>query len=552
MLLFVSVLGLLVFRITNSLELGDEVYNASFVDDWLKGGIATSTFLVLHQTAGLLSYPFAMAFNYATGSTDGLLVFLRILFLCGNLVAAASLYFFLHKTIGASCAFVAMLAMLSFIPSGAPTACYASWGSQFLTVALATLGCALSTTSSRQATMWYVISALAWSLMAVAYPPLAAATIVCLIILVYSAGHPAAAWRYGLLVVAVLAATAILVGWVLTWDRLRASFEFLAAFNGSGNLQKKIEFAATIFSGNPYFCLLLVLAGGIGIMRRYTSDRLTATLTAALLASLLLLPVFPAALLARSADAVMLATATGLGLLADLRSGVKTDEGRRVFAALYATSLCAALVTSATATVSIWCFMIGALPGAILAVASFGLSADARRHTALALAALVGVFLMTSLTLYSGEWPAVQERVRITWGPAKGLAVPPWEASLINMMRDDVNPMMKDGDTILVEGRYSGLGVLSPARTKALSIYMLHVQYTTDLALRRVAEFYSEPTNRPDVVVIYKDDSVRFYDPFGEHLTEWYDQVSTKPFAAGIVTIFRNKAYRDRNRPRAS
>ena len=119
MLLFVSVLGLLVFRITNSLELGDEVYNASFVDDGLKGGIATSTFLVLHQTAGLLSYPFAMAFNYATGSTDGLLVFLRILFLCGNLVAAASLYFFLHKTIGASCAFVAMLAMLSFIPSGA-------------------------------------------------------------------------------------------------------------------------------------------------------------------------------------------------------------------------------------------------------------------------------------------------------------------------------------------------------------------------------------------------------------------------------------------------
>ena len=67
--------------------------------------------------------------------------------------------------------------------------------------------------------------------------------------------------------------------------------------------------------------------------------------------------------------------------------------------------------------------------------------------------------------------------------------------------------MMKDGDTILVEGRYSGLGVLSPARTKALSIYMLHVQYTTDRALKRVAEFYSEPANRPDVVVIYKDDT---------------------------------------------
>ena len=36
---------------------------------------------------------------------------------------------------------------------------------------------------------------------------------------------------------------------------------------------------------------------------------------------------------------------------------------------------------------------------------------------------------------------------------------------------------------------------------------MLHVQYTTDRALKRVAEFYSEPANRPDVVVIYKDDT---------------------------------------------
>lgn len=551
-LLLTLILGLLVFRITNSLELGDEVYNASFVDDWLKGGIATSTFLVLHQTAALISYPFAILFFYLTGSNDGLLLFLRVLFLCGNLLAAASLFVFMRRIVGTPSAFFAMLAMLSFIPSGAPTACYAAWGSQFLTVALASLGRALSASSSNQRATWYVISAIAWSLMAVAYPPLVAATLACLVILWCSSSHRVATWRYGGLVVTFLAAAAILVGWLLSWDRLYASFEFLAAFNGSGDLAKKFEFTSNIFASNPYFCFLLVVALSIGILRRYWRDWIAATLTAILLGGLLFLPVFPAAMLARSADAVMLATATGVGLLGDLRRGANVNDRQRIFATLYATSLCAAIVTTVTATVSIWCFMIGALPGAILAVASFGLSADARRHATVALAALAAVFLLTSVTLYSGEWPPVHDRVRITWGPAKGLAVSPWEASLINMMRDDVTPLLKEGDTILVEGPYSGLGVLSPARTKALSIYMLHVQYTTALALKRVAEFYSDPSNRPDVVVIYKDDAVRFYDPFGENLKEWYDQVAIKSFPPGVVTIFRSKAYRDKKSSPAS
>lgn len=539
-LLFLSVLGLLLFRITNSLELGDEVYNASFVDDWLKGGINSSTFLVLHQTAGLLSYPFALVFHSVMG-TEGLLLFFRLLFLCGNLIAAASLYKYLEKVTGKSTAFFAMLAMLAFVPSGAPTASYSSWGSQFLTVALATLGLALIAPTPRQARLWYLASAAAWSLMAISYPTLPAATFASLFLLWFSAPNRRQAQRYAWLVVTFLCLSAGLVVWVFTWDHLIASFEFLSAFNGSDNFSKKLNFTTAAFVNNPFFCGLLVLAFAIGVLRRFVSDRVTATLTACLLGSLLFLPVFPAAMLARSADAVMLATATGLGLLIDLRPGIKIEERRKIVAVLYASSLCAACVTTVTATVSIWCFMIGALPGAIIAVASFGLSANARRHATAATAALAAVVLVTSVTLYSGEWPPVSERVRIDWGPAKGLAVPKWEASLINMMRDDINPMLEEGETILVEGRYSGLGVLSQARTKALSIYMLHVQYTTDRALERVAEFYENPANRPDLVVIYDDDTVRFYDPFGENLLDWYVQLYEKPIAAGSVSVFRKK-----------
>src|SRR4051794_20760660 len=56
---FALLLILLIVRLTQGVDLSDESYYAIFIDDWLKGGIATSTLLSIHQTAALIVYPAA-------------------------------------------------------------------------------------------------------------------------------------------------------------------------------------------------------------------------------------------------------------------------------------------------------------------------------------------------------------------------------------------------------------------------------------------------------------------------------------------------------------
>jgi hypothetical protein len=80
----------LAFRITRGADLSDESYYALFIDDWLKGSIATSAFRTIHQTAALIVYPAAVLYAKAMGSSDGLFLFLRVLFLIG---AVASSFF---------------------------------------------------------------------------------------------------------------------------------------------------------------------------------------------------------------------------------------------------------------------------------------------------------------------------------------------------------------------------------------------------------------------------------------------------------------------------
>src|SRR4029453_895070 len=57
-------------RITNGIDLSDEAYYAIFLDDWLKGGIGTSTLVTLHQTAALIVYPAALVYSTFNGSHD--------------------------------------------------------------------------------------------------------------------------------------------------------------------------------------------------------------------------------------------------------------------------------------------------------------------------------------------------------------------------------------------------------------------------------------------------------------------------------------------------
>ena len=152
---FVVITFLIAARITNGIDLSDEAYYAIFVDDWLKGGIATSTLITLHQTAALLVYPATLAYSALNGSSDGLFLFLRVLFLIGTVVSAAIWILFLLRFSHRIVAWAGGALVLAFIPFGLPAPSYNTLGLQALTCALAFFGCAaLAVPRSRRQLWW--------------------------------------------------------------------------------------------------------------------------------------------------------------------------------------------------------------------------------------------------------------------------------------------------------------------------------------------------------------------------------------------------------------
>ena len=117
---FVLLVVLLGFRITQGADFSDESYYAIFIDDWLKGGIATSTFRAIHQTAALIVYPVALVYARLTGSSDGLFLFLRVLFLIGAAVSALFWVVLLKQLGHRLLAWAGGILVLSFVPFGLP------------------------------------------------------------------------------------------------------------------------------------------------------------------------------------------------------------------------------------------------------------------------------------------------------------------------------------------------------------------------------------------------------------------------------------------------
>ena len=129
-LLFVVIFALLAWRITRGVDFEDESDYAIFIDDWLKGSIGSSTFQTLHQIAALIVYPAALAYTRIVGSSDGLFLFLRVLFLTGSVITALCCTVFLRRLGHGFLAWAAGIFVLSFIPGGLPAPSYNSLGLQ--------------------------------------------------------------------------------------------------------------------------------------------------------------------------------------------------------------------------------------------------------------------------------------------------------------------------------------------------------------------------------------------------------------------------------------
>src|ERR1700722_20191098 len=115
-----AVLACLSYRITIGVDLSDEAYYATYIDGWLKLGLKNGQNLNLHQTSEFLLFPFAYAYKSLHGDEQGLILFLRCIYLGLALAAGLCLYRLIAMLRGNLVAGLASIYMLFFVPFSLP------------------------------------------------------------------------------------------------------------------------------------------------------------------------------------------------------------------------------------------------------------------------------------------------------------------------------------------------------------------------------------------------------------------------------------------------
>jgi hypothetical protein len=528
------------WRITRGIDLSDESYYAIFLDDWFKEGVSASPFLMLHQTSVLLVYPFAFVYRAVVGSTGGLILFLRCLYLAGSVTAALAVVRLLRQAGARSLRWIAGACLVLFVPYNLPAPSYNTLGLQAFLVACATYGCAvIQAQDGQRATRFLILSAGAWMIAVVAYPPL------LLPLLVLALGtviiiRPARGFAmfYGLAIAIGQALAWTAVFWVLGWQRIVHSVDFQARLSSTFEARETPARIFELLRSNHWFAMVLLLAVLLGLFRKRIPDVVAALTSALLVACLLLLA---PALFVMSHDALLVVALGGVALLGGLRPQARTRD--KVLSLLYATSWAAGLAMAGTAALGAFKVPVGAALAAILAIVVAGehcLDAGKPHLAPVAGIVLWGVLLVGLWQTYYGELQLARpvNRMRITQGAFAGLAATGDDARLIQIAGQALSQYERAGDTLAVAGRMPGMYLLSNAPVRTLVPYAV-TPLTQPSARRQIHDYYARLENRPSLVLVYRDPYYPLIDPFEPDFAKWYGLRARFSTPLGSLEVFR-------------
>ncbi|WP_453956208.1 hypothetical protein [Amorphus suaedae] len=525
----------LAWRLPLGIDLSDEAYYVLFVDDWLKGGFATSTLTTIHQTALLAAYLPLRISTWIVGSTDGLVIQLRILFLVGSIVTALVWLRFLLQIIPPLQAWLGAAFFLSFIPFGLPSVSYNTLGSQGLGIALAALG--LDLVRERLSGWWGFVSAVGWGVATTAYPSLLLPLVACLLLLWLTRCPKRDLLAYVCLTGAVQIVGWALVAYALSPGKVVDSFAYLAAINDVGGLGRKLDFALTVLGGHPIFVAVCCLAAAVGLLRERLGTPLASLAITALLAGLF---AGPTALYCRSHDVVTVLALAGLGLALKLPRATQVSD--RAIGLIYVTSLFAGAITMVSAFNGIYNFTIGAVAAAIMSTYTVTRSTSRFSWPAtLCGAGAVAAVLATSLTFYYGTPPGTGlPDVRVHTGAFAGLRGQSDQVEAIRWMENEVTPQIGADGRIAFVGRLYGLILATPARPQMMAVFPLDTTMNPK-GLAISGAFFDPPDHRPSLVVIQSDQYITPLNPFGPRFGQWYDLIEVSDQPLGHFEIYRRK-----------
>jgi hypothetical protein len=509
-ILLATVVACIVVRLTIGVDLGDETFYASFIDDWLKEGIRNSPLITVTQTSALIVYPFAFAYNAVTRSTDGLMLFCRSLYLAFSFATAVVALAFLRDLGMRSSTWLGAAAIVAFIPFGLPAPSYNSFGLQGLLAAAASLGCA-ALARERSATVWLWVAGAAATIAVVAYPPMIVPIVSCYAMALFTGAIDGRAIVP--FVATVLAGCAAVV---LSLSPARISAMLIGTVAPGFGLGHRLGVISHQLTSDGRFVAIWVVACGLGLARARMPGVAVGGIQLVLLAATILIP---PPLFIDSHVAVFVIALTGIALLRNLRGDAALRD--RIPAIVYATGLLAGCTTTFTTSENgLFNFAIGGFPAALAALLPRGDVLNVKVVGDLAVAGFAGVLLWTSLTSYYGELGNPHARELIQKGWYAGIWATPERATLIGIASAALAPL-GPACTISVVG-LPVYYLLSPCVPRTLMAYPIN-----DIAQRGVFEatlrYYSDPAHLPEFVV-EEDDRTSYADfPFPD-LHRWFNR----------------------------
>ncbi|HSU54470.1 MAG TPA: hypothetical protein VLT36_10450 [Candidatus Dormibacteraeota bacterium] len=445
LLLFITALVLVSagVRLFRGVDFEDEGYYSAVAYRFVLGDRPFADQILAHQTAFLLFTPLVWLFHWLTGGTQGLVLFLRLMFLGFNISIAALVYRVLRGVVDKNIALMTALFCIAFFGEW-PTFCYNNLGALFLLVALMLQFHAVSHAGIRPARAIMGLAGLASAFSVISYPtmllPVGVSVAVALYFLRSAGPRMFAAFAVGFFLGTVpVLAVAFSVGWTNVLSCVAATGRVWQAAGGDRVLWL-LNNIWDLWFPNKWVESGVVIIAGLGILFRRSS----LLLVLAAMVPLSLVGVYSETWGAGFRYLIKFCLWSPLLFLL-LKE--KFAFLPRLFWCVCVPSLVAGLTTAWTSANGVSNAGVGLVPAAFVTTLMLGLllkiafEANSSRPGPAVVAGMASVLLVLisfSWVFVYGEGRPVGLTARVQKGPYRGLATTPTKAMLCESLLQDL------------------------------------------------------------------------------------------------------------------
>lgn len=491
---------------------GDESYYASFIDGWLKLGIGHNYNLMIHQTASWLIYPFSLFYRWLMGDLTGIILFFRILYLALSFLAAISFFCLGKRITSITNTTLVSLMIFLFIPFSLPTISYNTLGMLGLLIALCLFAIVILDLNKKIHWSAFWGSAIFGSIAIIAYPSLIFAALFFLILtyfLLPSMEERLVLFRYGLAAIFCLITLGILLCLTLGLPHVLEMASFTNELNQVSNLSQKWKLAKSFLLSSPQFFLLTITGLILALFKAfYFKNNSLRWFNYIFFGNIIYFCLVSKPILFLNSHDFLFIMALA-GIYIPLQN-LNRNRFPSIINILYLTSLMAGLVTTATATYSLFNFCIGSLLAASLSILLINqnskFSNQKKEHQynqfifILFLISSHLVMLFSSYSLLYGEeiHPLKAPSVRISEGIFAGLLTTLEKSKTIQ----DINNILPQNiyDKSLTVFGNQGCYLLTSLTPKSLATWDGKINDNN-----RVITFFKDKKNLPDFILEVTD-----------------------------------------------